>query len=129
MKEWLIKIEDGISCRHSNHHKRVRGCTVSSRKKKEMSAKKLMRTIEQLERHGKRVRAIYAVGTTVAKKIINVAEFEKRDIKIVCSRHPTSVLHDTSGSYDAKTGTFVFFVFEIQIHFSYSTLTIFLHTK
>ena len=100
LKEWLNKIEDNISSAHEKHHKRVCACTISSKKKKEIAAKKLVSTIEQLERHGKRVKAIYAVGTSVARKIINVASFGTRDIKIVTSRHPTSVLYDTSGSYD-----------------------------
>ena len=90
------------------------------------SSKRLLKTMEFVEGSGRRVKAIYAVGTSVAKKIVHATDFGSRNIKIVMSKHPTSVLHDTSDAYDSKTRTFEFF--ETQ-NYSHTQFQLSLHAR
>eukprot|EP00938_MAST-03A_sp_MAST-3A-sp1_P001291 g1291.t1 len=106
LRTWLRDVNQCISNIHEQHHKDVGNCTASSSTKIAESSQRLLNTIQSIEKSGRTVRCIYAVGTTVAKKIVSNTDFGSRDIKVVTSRHPTFGLYSATDAFDARAGTF-----------------------
>ena len=114
LRTWLRDVNQCISNIHEQHHKDVGNCTASSSTKIAESSQRLLNTIQSIEKSGRTVRCIYAVGTTVAKKIVSNTDFGSRDIKVVTSRHPTFGLYSATDAFDARAGTFVCFLQDLK---------------